>query len=110
MFGIHDITSDFILFHFIVTFLVHSVKVIKYIIKSIMKNNKTPATTTKKKTATLRSHRKAAMETSQLKQSDDGSYLFSNTNLSSDAFDMLSTSINPLTTDSCNSTGFSSKT
>ena len=64
---------------------------IKYI-KSIMKNNRTPAITTKKKTlaaATSRACRKAARETGKLKQSNNGSYLFSDTHLSSDALDIL---------------------
>ena len=71
-------------------------------IKCIMKNKKTPATTTKKKTlaaTTSRSRRKAARETAKLKQSNGGSYLFSDTHLSSDALHIPSTCVNPTTTD-----------
>ena len=72
-----------------------------------MKNKKTPATTTKKKTlaaATSRSRRKAARETAKSKQSNDGSYLFSDIHLSSDALNIPSTSANPTTTDISNNT------
>ena len=67
-----------------------------------MKNKKTPATTTKKKTlaaATSRSWRKAARETARSKQSNDGSYLFSDTHLSSDTLDIPSTSAQATTSD-----------
>ena len=67
-----------------------------------MKNKETPATTTKKKTlaaATSRSRRKAARETAKSKQANDGSYLFSDTHLSSDALNIPSTSAYATTTD-----------
>ena len=65
--------------------------------KSNMKNKKTPASTTKKKSlpaATSRSCRKAAREVARGTQSNDGSYLLSDANIASDTPAMPSTSSN----------------
>ena len=67
-----------------------------------MKNKKTLATTTKTKALrgfTAGSRRKAAWETAELKQSNDGSYLFSDANFTSDALGTPSASANPATTE-----------
>ena len=75
--------------------------------KSNMKNKKTPATTTKKKSlpgATSRSRRKAAREMTRGTQSKDGLYLLSDANIASDTPAMPSTSSNSLPVDVSNHT------
>ena len=77
------------------------------VMKSNMKNKKTPASTSKKRNlpaASSRSRRKAARELTRGTQSNDGSYLLSDANMTSDTPAMPSTATTHSSTEVSNQT------